>query len=213
MVFPHVSSAATLGESLADARASAQAASSPMRSIGYAVLVPNPHPLDSGILSVPVGFVLPKSVHPPLVCSAKTGAIGFVLPDAKSPFSRHSQWRVGWVEPFEPNASKPRPHVESRAKRSTQPTAAFLPVGFVRPKCSSLTTSNRRCLQQALRYRPDRRRSVSFHDVKQPTLTPPGHLNFRAPGVALSPFPSPSRTREMERREAPGALRERPGGP
>ena len=38
-------------------------------------------------------------------------------------------------------------------------------------------------------------------------------LEFRAPGVALSLFPSPSQAREMERREAPGALRERPGGP
>ena len=27
---------------------------------------------------------------------------------------------------------------------------------------------------------------LSSHDVKQPTLTPPGHLSFRAPGV---PFP------------------------
>ena len=34
-------------------------------------------------------------------------------------------------------------------------------------------------------------------------------LEFRAPGVALSLFPSPSQAREMERREAPGALRER----
>ena len=37
------------------------------------------------------------------------------------------------------------------------------------------------------------------------TLTLPGDFDFRAPGRALSLFPSPSRTRDMERREAPGA--------
>jgi hypothetical protein len=64
------------------------------------------------------------------------------------------------------------------------------------------------------RGRPRRQAGRSYSLVKQPkaNASPPGLLHFRAPGVALSLFPSPSRARDMERREAPGASARRPGG-
>ena len=60
---------------------------------------------------------------------------------------------------------------------------------------------------------PKGRRLQFIFTCQTANASPPGDLDFRAPGVALSLFPSPLHAREMERREAPGACERTPGEP